>query len=62
VVYYAGHGLELNGVNYLVPVDATLERDVDVEDEAIPLDGVLRTIEAANACDSSSSMPAGTIL
>jgi hypothetical protein len=46
----------------LVPVDATLERDVDVEDEAIPLDGVLRTIEAANACDSSSSMPAGTIL
>jgi hypothetical protein len=47
VLYYAGHGLELNGVNYLIPVDAALERDVDVEDEAISLDRVLRTIEAA---------------
>jgi hypothetical protein len=47
VVYYAGHGLEVNGVNYLVPVDAALERDADVEDEAISLDRVLRTIEAA---------------
>lgn len=47
VIYYAGHGLELNGANYLIPVDAALERDVDVEDEAISLDRVLRTIEAA---------------
>src|SRR6185295_10023779 len=47
VVYYAGHGIEVNGVNYLVPVDATLERDTDVEDEAISLDRVLRTIEEA---------------
>ena len=28
VIYYAGHGIEVNGVNYLVPVDAMLERDV----------------------------------
>jgi len=47
VVYYAGHGIEVNGVNYLVPVDATLARDVDTEDEAISLDRVLRTIEGA---------------
>jgi Caspase domain len=47
VVYYAGHGMEVNGVNYLVPVDAKLERDVDTEDEAISLDRVLRTIEGA---------------
>jgi hypothetical protein len=46
-VYYAGHGLEVNGANYLVPVDAALERDIDVEDETIPLDRVLRTIEEA---------------
>src|SRR4029453_9910503 len=47
VVYYAGHGMEVNGVNYLVPVDAALERDTDIEDEAISLDRVLRAIERA---------------
>jgi uncharacterized caspase-like protein len=47
VVFYAGHGMEMNGVNYLIPVDATLARDVDVEDEAISLDRVIRTIEPA---------------
>ena len=30
LVFYAGHGLEMDGVNYLVPVDAQLERDTDV--------------------------------
>src|SRR5215470_13987704 len=45
VVFDAGHGMEMNGVNYLIPVDATLARDVDVEDEAISLDRVIRTIE-----------------
>jgi uncharacterized caspase-like protein len=34
VVYYAGHGLEVEGNNYLIPVDAKLERDTDVYDEA----------------------------
>src|SRR5262245_22403306 len=45
VVFYAGHGMEVNGVNYLIPVDATLARDVDVEDEAVSLNRVIRTIE-----------------
>ena len=39
-VFYAGHGIEVDGVNYLVPVDARLERDTDVEYEALPLDRV----------------------
>jgi uncharacterized caspase-like protein len=47
VVFYAGHGMEMNGVNYLIPVDATIARDVDVEDEAISLDRVVRTLEPA---------------
>jgi hypothetical protein len=47
VVFYAGHGMELNGMNYLVPVDAVLERDIDVEDEAIPLDRVNQIIDPA---------------
>jgi uncharacterized caspase-like protein len=47
VVYYAGHGVEVGGINYLVPVDATLETVLDVEDEGISLDRVIRAIEPA---------------
>lgn len=47
VVYYAGHGIEVDGVNYLVPIDAVLERDTDIYDEALPLDRVLIAIEPA---------------
>ena len=47
VVYYAGHGLEVDGTNYLVPVDAKLERDTDVYDEALSLDRVLVAVEPA---------------
>jgi hypothetical protein len=41
LIYYAGHGLELDGENYLVPVDAKLVRDVDLEYEAISLASIL---------------------
>lgn len=47
VVYYAGHGIEVDGINYLVPTDAALEVDTDVYDEALPLDRILATIEPA---------------
>jgi tetratricopeptide (TPR) repeat protein len=47
VVYFAGHGIEVGGVNYLVPVDAQLKADKDVLDEAVPLDRVLSAIESA---------------
>jgi len=47
VVYYAGHGIELDGTNYLIPVDATLETDADVLDEALALDRVLFAVEPA---------------
>ncbi|MDE2376461.1 caspase domain-containing protein [Bradyrhizobium sp.] len=47
VVYYAGHGIEVDGANYLIPVDARLERDTDVYDEALSLDRVLVAIEPA---------------
>ena len=47
VVYYAGHGIEVDGANYLIPVDARLERDTDVFDEALSLDRVLVAIEPA---------------
>ncbi|WP_256584018.1 caspase family protein, partial [Pseudomonas sp. MPR-R2A5] len=47
IIYYAGHGLEIDGNNYLVPVDAILERDIDACDEAIPLDRLLAVVEPA---------------
>ena len=47
VVYYAGHGMEVDGTNYLIPVDAKLERDTDVYDEAFSLDRILLAIEPA---------------
>lgn len=45
VVYYAGHGIELGGANYLIPVDAKLESDLDVDDETISLDRIIRMLE-----------------
>lgn len=47
VVYYAGHGIEVEGSNYLIPVDARLERDTDVYDEALSLDRILVAVEPA---------------
>ena len=41
VVYYSGHGLEIGGVNYLIPVDAKLTSALDVDDEAVSLDRIL---------------------
>lgn len=37
VIYYAGHGLEIGRQNYVVPVDAELKQDIDIEYEAVPL-------------------------
>lgn len=45
VVYYAGHGMEVNGTNYLIPVDAKLASDFDIEDETISLDRVVRALD-----------------
>lgn len=47
VVYFAGHGIEMNGVPYLVPVDAKLQRDTHVPDETVPLERVLDKVQSA---------------
>lgn len=47
VIYFAGHGIGLNGTNYLIPIDARMESDRDVEDEAVPLDRMLAATEGA---------------
>jgi hypothetical protein len=46
VVYYAGHGIEIGGMNYLVPVDAKLSRDYDVDDEAVSLDRIVWALQS----------------
>jgi uncharacterized caspase-like protein len=47
VIYYAGHGFEVGGVNYLVPVDAKLAADKDAETEAVALEQVIAAVGGA---------------
>jgi uncharacterized caspase-like protein len=47
VVFFAGHGLELNGINYFIPVDAKLASDRDARDEAIALDRIFEAVDGA---------------
>lgn len=44
LVYYAGHGVQIDGENYLVPVDAKIERESDVPIEAVRLVDVMSTL------------------
>ena len=48
VVFYAGHGIEMDKHNYLVPVDAALASDRDVKHEAMKLSRVLESVEGAS--------------
>ena len=47
MVYYAGHGIEVAGRNFLIPIPARLVRDRDADVEAVTLDTVLRQVEGA---------------
>ncbi len=47
VVYYSGHGIQVDGQSYIVPTNARLARASHVEDEAIPLDRVLSKVRDA---------------
>lgn len=47
MIYYAGHGIEANGENYLIPVDARLANDRDLEIESVKLSTLVRMAEGA---------------
>ncbi len=47
VVYFAGHGLEVGGRNYLIPVDAELASDRHLEEEAVNMTRLLEKLEPA---------------
>ncbi len=46
-VFYAGHGIQAKGENYLIPVDAQIEESIDVEFEGFPASTLLSALENA---------------
>lgn len=65
VVFFAGHGIEMGGENWLIPVDARLTSDLDVSNEAIGLQAVVRAVSnttklglvVLDACRSNPFVP-----
>jgi uncharacterized caspase-like protein len=47
VVFYAGHGIEIGGTDYVIPVDAKLASDRDAPDEAIDLNRMIEAVSGA---------------
>ncbi len=47
--YYAGHGVQLDGQNYLVPTDADIAREVDAEIDGVSADLVLKQMAYAGS-------------
>lgn len=47
LIYFAGHGVEVGGVNYLVPIDAKFASPDDVDFGAVPLDLVMKSVQRA---------------
>lgn len=45
--YFAGHGMQVKGVNYLIPVDANIQKETDIEHESVSLDRILSEFEYA---------------
>lgn len=49
IFYYAGHGVQVGGENYVIPIDAKLAREADVGYDAIPLGKIINAIEDTDA-------------
>lgn len=47
VLFYAGHGIEVSGENWLVPIDADLKSDADVNTEAVSLHRAMLSVSNA---------------
>ena len=47
-VFYAGHGIEMSGSNYLIPIDARLDNESQIAFQALPLDLVLNSVNGAS--------------
>lgn len=47
--FYAGHGIQSDGLNYFIPVDANLIAEQDIEYDCVPANRVLGKMDASNA-------------
>ena len=46
LLYYSGHGLQIKGQNYLIPVDAAIESEIDVQFQTVRLDRILNIMQS----------------
>jgi WD40 repeat protein len=46
-IFYAGHGVQVKGENYLIPVDAKIESEADVDIDAVSLSSIMSMLENA---------------
>jgi uncharacterized caspase-like protein len=56
LIFFAGHGLQVAGQNYLMPIDAKLESERDLEFETVRLDFILGQLQAGRAGKTSIIM------
>jgi hypothetical protein len=47
--YYAGHGMQVRGRNYILPVDAKVQNEGDVVEQGVEIDAVLQRLEGKGA-------------
>ncbi len=47
LLFYSGHGIQANGVNYLIPTQANPQIEADIDDQCLNMDYVMRAIEQA---------------
>lgn len=49
VFYYAGHGVQVKDINYLIPVDARIESETEIRIRAVSVNNVLATLNESGA-------------
>ncbi len=48
LLFYAGHGLQVDGQNYLLPINAELNNEIDLQFQGVAVDFLLRVMENRN--------------
>lgn len=51
LVFYAGHGIQVDGTNYLIPVDARMEDELAIDFEAFPIDLLTRQMSFSDGAN-----------
>ena len=48
IIFYAGHGMQFEGNNYIIPTTANLELSSDLEDQCLKMNAVMAVLNATN--------------